>query len=156
LFNQKRHPAELDADAVNRFLTHLATEDRVSASTQNQASSALLFLYGEVLGRRLADLGPVIHARRPERLPVVLSRSEVDRVLTELDQPCCLMAALMYGSGLRLMECCTLRIKDVDIERHEIRVRDGKGAKDRVTMLPHRLRADLVTAHRPSEVPARR
>ena len=116
LFNQKRHPAELDADAVNRFLTHLATENQVSASTQNQASSALLFLYGEVLGRRLADLVP-FHARRPVRLPVVLSRGEVERVLMQLDQPCRLMAALMYGSGLRLMECCMLRIKDVDIER---------------------------------------
>jgi integrase len=121
---------------VSAFLTSLATAGRVSASTRNQALSALLFLYGQVLGRELPELAPVIRARTPQRLPVVLTRDEVRRVLAGLHGSVHLAALLMYGAGLRLMECMELRVKDVDLDRREIRVRDGKGRKDRVTMLP--------------------
>lgn len=128
---------------VNAFLTDLATRGRVSASTQNQALSALVFLYRDVLGQPL-DVGEaLVRARRPVRLPVVLGRAEVSAVLRELSEPCALMAALIYGSGLRLLECCALRVKDVDLERGEIVVRDGKGRRDRVTMLPVALRVRL-------------
>jgi integron integrase len=144
VYHQKRHPETLGASDVNAFLTHLATERRVSASTQNRACSAVLFLYGEVLGRPLPEFGPVVRATRPARLPVVLTRGEVDAVLRRLAEPCALMAAPLYGSGLRLLECCTLRVKDVDFERSEILVRDGKGRRDRVTMLPGSLRPRLA------------
>ena len=127
------------------FLAHLATERRVSASTQSQACSALLFLYGEVLGKPLNDLGPVIRAKGPARLPVVLTRGEVSEVLEHLTGVCRLMAELMYGSGLRLIECCTLRVKDLDFEQSSILIRDGKGQRDRVTMLPGSLRVRLRT-----------
>ena len=126
----------MGADEVAAFLSHLAADRRVSASTQNQACSALLFLYCEVLGRPLPELGSIVRAKRPQRLPVVLTRAEVRTVLDRLNGPCALMAALMYGSGLRLLECCTLRVKDIDFERGQILVRDGKGRHDRVTMLP--------------------
>ena len=129
---------------MNAFLAHLATERRVSASTQNQACSALLFLYGEVLGRPLDDLGHVVRAKGPARLPVVLTRWEVSEVLRHVTGVCGLMAELMYGSGLRLIECCSLRVKDVDFEQSSILVRDGKGQRDRVTMLPGSLRVRLT------------
>jgi len=125
---------------VNAFLTYLATERRVSASTQSQACSALLFLYGDVLGTPLAGPGPVVRAKGPARLPVVLTRGEVSDVLQHLTGVCGLMAELMYGSGLRLIECCTLRVKDLDFEQSSILVRDGKGRRDRMTMLPASLR----------------
>jgi integron integrase len=122
-------------EEVNQFVTHLATERGVSASTQGQALSALLFLYRRVLGRDLGELGPLVRARRPERLPIVLSVDEVEAVLARLQGDTWLMASLMYGSGLRLSECIRLRVQHVDFERRAVFVRDGKGAKDRETML---------------------
>ncbi len=136
LFHGKRHPSELAGPEINAFLTSLATERHVSASTQNQALAAILFLYKEVLDSDLPWIGPVVHAKRPERLPVVLSRDEVTNLLEQLRGPARLIVCLLYGAGLRLLECLQLRIKDVDLSRKEIRIRDGKGRKDRVTMLP--------------------
>ena len=136
LFHGKRHPAELGGPEISMFLTSLATDRRVSASTQNQALAAILFLYKEVLDRDLPWIGPVIHAKRPERLPVVMSRDEVAALLVRLRDPTRLIACLLYGGGLRLLECLQLRIKDIDFGRKEIRIRDGKGRKDRVTVLP--------------------
>lgn len=135
-FHGLRHPSELGGDAVSAFLTHLASEGRVAASTQNQALAALLFLYAHVIGRPLEERATFVRAKRPQRLPVVLSPSEVDRVFAQLHGMKRLMAELLYGSGLRLSECVALRVKDLSFERGEIVVRDGKGAKDRVTMLP--------------------
>lgn len=121
---------------INAFLTHLAVEENVSASTQNQALSALLFLYRHVLGRDVGDLEGVIRARRSRHLPVVMTRDEVRAIFDQLGGDKWLAASLLYGSGLRLMECLRLRVKDVDFPRSEITARDGKGGKDRVTMLP--------------------
>jgi integron integrase len=142
-----RHPAELGAPEVERFLTHLAVERRVSASTQNQALAALLFLYRDVLRKDLGSLDAA-RARRSRRLPVVLSRDEVGQLLRAIDslatdEPYGLMARLMYGAGLRLMECCRLRVKDVDLQRHQVTVRQGKGDKDRAVMLPQAARPAL-------------
>jgi len=142
-FHNLRHPAEMGESEINEFLTHLAVKEKVSASTQNQALSALLFLYRHVLGREVGDLGEVIRARKPMRLPVVMTREEVKAVLANLSGDKWLMASLMYGAGLRLMECLRLRVQDVDFSRNEILVRDGKGAKDRITMLPESLKAPL-------------
>lgn len=144
LFHGKRHPETMGSDDVNAFLTDLATGHHVSASTQNQALSALLFLYEAVLGRPLGELGDVVRARRPTRLPVVLTRAEVSAVLGELSGTAGLMASLIYGAGLRLLECCQLRVKDIDLVRSEVLVRGGKGGRDRVTMLPSSLRAPLT------------
>jgi integron integrase len=143
-FHGMQHPRSLDANDVAQFLTSLAMEGKASASTQNQACSALLFLYDKVLGQPLQDFGPVVRAQRPVHLPVVLTPQEVDSVLRRLHAPCDLMASLMYGSGLRLMECCTLRVKDLDLDRGQVTVRAGKGAKDRITVLPDRLRERLI------------
>ena len=145
LFHRKRHPEEMGAPEITAFLSHLAVHGRVSASTQNQALSALLFLYREVLHRDLASFDGVVRARRPHPLPVVLTRQEAMSLLGRLDGVCRLMASLLYGSGLRLMECCRLRVKDVDLERLEIVVRSGKGESDRVTVLPARLRGPLTS-----------
>lgn len=142
-FHNVRHPAEMAEPEINAFLTYLAVEKRVSASTQNQALCALLFLYRHVLGREVGELGEVIRARKPKRLPIVMSRDEVKTVLANLSGDKWLMAALMYGSGLRLMECLCLRVQDIDFSRNEIMVRDGKGGKDRVTMLPESLKEPL-------------
>jgi integron integrase len=139
VFHGKRHPAELDRTHIESFLTHLAVEGRVAASTQNQALNALLFLYREVLAIPLGELPDAVRAARPRRLPVVLTRAEVDAVLAHLDGLALLMASLLYGSGLRLMECVRMRVKDLDLTRREILVRDGKGAKDRMTVLPGKL-----------------
>ena len=144
LHHGKRHPAEMGEREVGDFLSNLATQRRVSPSTQNQALAALLFLYKEVLRRQLPWLEGVVRARRPPRLPVVLSRPEVHAILGRLEGVPRLMGALLYGAGLRLMECCRLRVKDMDLARGEITVRDGKGRKDRVTMLPASLRAPLA------------
>jgi integron integrase len=144
LFSAKRHPAAMGEAEIARFLTALATVRRVSASTQNQALSALLFLYEEVLDRRLEWLKDVARAKKPIRLPVVLSRPEVERLLGSLRGTPWLMASLLYGAGLRLMECARLRVKDLDLDRNEITVRDGKGRKDRVTLLPRSLRGPLL------------
>lgn len=139
-----RHPRELDGVVVEGFLTRLATRDRVSASTQNQALSALLFLYREVLAVKLPWMENVVRAKATRRLPVVLSKGEVALLLRHLSGRQWLMASLLYGSGLRLMECARLRVKDVDLARGEITVREGKGAKDRKTMLPVSLREPLA------------
>lgn len=142
-FHGMRHPAEMGEAEINAYLTHLAVERDVAASTQNQALSALLFLYRYVFGVELGDFGDVVRARKPKRLPVVMARDEVRAVLAQLDGDAWLMASLLYGSGLRLSECLELRVQDIDFERGEILVRDGKGAKDRVTMLPESLRGPL-------------
>jgi integron integrase len=139
-----RHPAELGAAEVAEFLSSLAVERRVSASTQNQALSALLFLYREVLGIRSGWLLDVVRARRPERLPVVLTRDEVRAVLARLRGVHHLVGGLLYGSGLRLLEALALRVKDVALGCHEIRVRQGKGGRSRVTMLPALVKPELV------------
>jgi integron integrase len=146
LFHNKRHPLDLGAPHVERFLTHLAVEGHVAVSTQTQALNALAFLYKQVLE---IDLGPLhaVRARRPERLPVVLSRPEVRRLLegvTGCHGVYPLMAQLLYGTGLRRLECCRLRVKDIDLERGQVLVRGGKGDKDRVVMLPRRLRPALA------------
>ena len=143
-FHNIRNPAEMGAPEVNEFLTHLAVQGHVSASTQNQALCALIFLYKHVLGKDLGDLGPLIRARRPTRLPVVLTRGEVKAIMAYLEGEVRLMAHLMYGGGLRLMECLRLRVQDVDIEANQILVRDGKGFKDRLTMLPATSKQDLL------------
>lgn len=143
LYHGKRHPRDMGAQEVEAFLTHLATEGNVSASTQNQALSALLFLYREILQVDLPWLDNVIRAKKPQHLPVVLGKNEVARILERMDGTYGLMARLLYGTGMRLMECCRLRVKDVDFERGELMVRDGKGAKDRVTMLPAALSQPL-------------
>lgn len=135
-FSGKRHPAGLGAREVTAFLNHLARERDVAAATQNQALSALLFLYKEVLVQPLPWLDELERAKRPARLPAVLTRSEVQRLLAAMRGTKWLMASLLYGAGLRLTECLKLRVKDVDFEYRQILVRDGKGAKDRVTMLP--------------------
>jgi integron integrase len=136
LFHDKRHPAEMGGKEVEAFLSYLAVEGRVSASTQNQAKSAILFLYRHVLETDLPWLEGVVQAKQPERLPVVLTETEVRRVMGRLRGTHWLLASLLYGAGLRLMEALRLRVKDVEFERMEIVVREGKGAKDRVTMLP--------------------
>jgi integron integrase len=145
-FHGVRHPDEMGEREVMAFLSDLAVRQRVSASTQTQAFSALLFLYREVLGRRLEGLEEGVRAKRPVRLPVVLSRDEVRAVLDRLQGGPWLMAALIYGSGLRILECARLRVKDLDFTRAEILVRDGKGRKDRTTLLPGRL-VDPLRAH---------
>jgi integron integrase len=135
LFHNKRHPREMGATEIEQFLTHLALNENVAASTQNQALSAILFLYRDVLHQDLGNINAV-RAKKPKRLPVVLTRDEVQRILTHLSGEYRLMAQLLYGSGLRLIECIRLRVKDIDFAQGQIIVRDGKGGKDRVTMLP--------------------
>lgn len=145
-FHDKRHPKDMGAQEIEAFLTHLAVKGRVSASTQNQAKSALLFLYREVLEQKLPWLERVTQAKAPTRLPVVLTLAEVQAVLKGLTGTHWLIASLLYGSGLRLMEAVRLRVKDVEFARREIVVREGKGAKDRVTMLPESV-IEPFTAH---------
>jgi integron integrase len=136
LFHGKRHPREMGAAEVGAFLAHLATERGVAAATQNQAKSALLFLYLRVLNVELPWLGEVVHAKRMRRLPVVLTQGEVRALLGQMDGTMALICRMLYGTGMRLMECLRLRVKDVEYERLEVTVREGKGGKDRVTMLP--------------------
>ena len=135
-FHAMRHPREMGAPEVRAFLGHLASDLKVSAGTHDQALSALLFLYKEVLGVELPWLTELARPKKPKRLPVVLGHGEVERLLSVLEGTHALMAQLLYGTGMRLMECTRLRVKDVDFDRGEIVVRDGKGGKDRVTMLP--------------------
>lgn len=142
----KRHPSEMGAREVEAFLTHLAVQGRVAASTQNQAKSALLFLYREVLERDLPWLEDVERAKAPKRLPVVLTQEEAQTVLSRLKGSHWLVAGLLYGSGLRIMEALRLRVKDLEFTRGEILVREGKGFKDRVTMLPTML-VEPLKAH---------
>jgi integron integrase len=167
-FSGKRHPSELGAAEVTAFLNHLVRERDVAASTQNQALSALLFLYREVLGMPLPWLDELERARRPARVPTVLTPDEAQRLLTQMQGTKWLMASLLYGAGLRLRECLKLRVKDVDFGYRQILVRDGKGAKDRVTMLSQSLveplkrhlvrvkvlhERDLATGHATVELP---
>jgi len=155
-FHNVRHPAEMAEPEINAFLTHLAVEEKVSASTQNQALAALLFLYRHVIGYEIGGLGDVIRARKPARLPVVMTRGEVRSVLAELDDDMRLMASLMYGTGMRLNELLRLRVQDIDFTANEVTVRNGKGAKDRRTMLPESLKPALRTQLHRAEVIHRR
>jgi integron integrase len=145
-FHGTRHPSELEEADVGRFLSHLATREAVGSSTQNQALSALLFLYRDVLGRDFGWLSGVARAKRPHRLPVVLTRAEIRTLLEHLNGTRRLMAELLYGSGLRLLECLQLRVKDADYGNHQLIVRAGKGAKDRVTLFPDSVQ-DRLAAH---------
>ena len=145
LYHNKRHPKDMGKTEVEQFLTHLAVERNVAASTQNQALSAILFLYKEVLRQDIGWLDNMEHAKRPARLPVVLTAAEVRTVLAHLEGRHRLMANLLYGGGLRLMECVRLRVKDLDFEYRQITVRDGKGQNDRLTMFPESVIEPLKT-----------
>lgn len=138
LFHNKRHPQELGADHVSSFLTYLATRQNVAASTQNQALNALVFLYKHVLKVELDELDNMVRAKKPKKLPVVLSREEVQRLLAVLPGSYWLMGALLYGSGLRLMECLRLRVQDIDFDYSQVLIRHGKGNKDRRSMVPQK------------------
>ena len=142
-FHGKRHPETLGTENIRSYLTYLAVEQNVAASTQNVARSAILFLYRDVLNLPLEALTGVAPARRPERLPVVFTPDEVKQLLAHLSGTHLLMASLLYGSGLRLMECLRLRVKDMDFTRRQITIRDGKGQKDRASMLPGTLDTPL-------------
>lgn len=135
-FHNLRHPREMREPEIQAFLSHLAVKENVAASTQNQAFSALLFLYREVLQIPLDPQIQSVRAEKPKHLPTVLTKEEVNAILSRMSGTTGLMARILYGSGLRLMECVTLRVKDIDLAQHQIIVRDGKGEKDRVTMLP--------------------
>jgi integron integrase len=139
VFHGKRHPTTMGETEIRAYLAHLAVDQQVAASTQNVALCALLFLYREVLHVDLPHVTDIERARRPARIPVVFTRSEVHAILANLYGEYHLMASLLYGSGLRLMECLRLRVKDLDFEYQQLTVRDGKGAKDRITMLPRSL-----------------
>jgi len=143
-FHKKRHPVEMGEAEVAAFLSNLATDLHVSASTQNQALNAIVFLYNEVLEKKIGLIQGVVRAKRSSRLPVVLTRDEVRNVLGYLSGTPWLMAMLLYGAGLRLMECCRLRVKDIDFSQNQIVIRSGKGDKDRHTMLPSAIREPLV------------
>ncbi|HLB00204.1 MAG TPA: integron integrase [Bacteroidota bacterium] len=145
-FHKLRHPQEMCEPEINAFLTHLAVEGKVSASTQNQALSALLFLYRHILNREIGELGEVIRAKKPRQLPVVMTRDEVKAVISYLFGDKRIIAMLLYGAGLRLMECLRLRVQDIDFNSNQITVRDGKGDKDRVTMLPQSVKP-MLTEH---------
>jgi site-specific recombinase XerD len=134
LYHRKRHPQEMGAAEVRGFLTHLARDRHVSASTQNQALNAIVFLYKVVLQRELGEIGEIEPAKRPKRLPVVLSRDEIRRLLDAMSGTFGLIARLMYGTGLRVTECLQLRVKEVDFSRRSLLVRDGKGRKDRLVI----------------------
>ena len=144
-FNQIRHPAEMGETEINAFLTHLAVVDEVSASTQTQALSALLFLYRHVLGRQVGELQDLVRAKRSATIPVVLTREEVRGVLDQLDGDRWLIVSLLYGCGMRLMEALRLRVKDLDFSRGEVTIHETKGGKSRVTVLPSALCAPLQT-----------
>ena len=143
LFHGKRHPRDMGVQEVQQFLSHLAIAGHVAASTQSQALSALLFLYQQVLKQDIGWLDDVVRAKQPHRVPVVLTQEEVKAVLAHLSGTTWIMATLLYGAGLRLLECLRLRVKDVDFTYNQIVVRDGKGRKDRVTMLPQQVKAPL-------------
>jgi integron integrase len=145
-FHGKRHPKDMGSAEVGAFLSSLAMEGKVSSSTQNQALAALLFLYHQVLGRELEWLGDLVHAKRPKQVPVVLSRQETHELLARLEGPVWLVGALLYGGGLRLLEALRLRVKDIDLDQHEVTIRRGKGAKDRRTVLPSAL-VDPLRSH---------
>ena len=143
-FHNKRHPAEMAEPEIARFLSNLATESRVSGSTQNQALNALLFLYHQVLDKEIGYVNGVVRAKKAPRLPVVLTRGEIQALQSYLNGSEKIMATLLYGAGLRLMECCRLRVKDIDFSQNQIVVRAGKGDKDRYTMLPAAVKELLI------------
>ena len=143
VFHGKRHPRDMGVQEVHQFLSHLAVEGQVAASTQSQALSAILFLYQQVLKQDIGWLQDVVRAKQPQRLPVVLTQDEVAQVLRRLSGISWIMGTLLYGAGLRLMECLRLRVKDLDFAYNQIVVRDGKGQKDRVTMLPQPVKRPL-------------
>jgi len=143
LYHKKRHPQEMGKREIEEFLTYLATERNVAAATQNQAKAALQFLYKEVLEIQLPWLDEVEQAKKPKRLPVVLTEKEVQALLAQIPQAYAMLARLMYGTGMRLLEIFRLRVQDIDFDRCEVLIREGKGAKDRVTMLPQSLKVPL-------------
>jgi len=143
LFHNKKHPQNMGAQEVEQFLTYLAVKGRVASSTQNQALSAILFMYNEVLKIELPWLKDVTRAKRSGKIPLVFSKNEIQKLLAKLDGTNWIMAQLLYGAGLRLMECLRLRVKDIDFDLNQITVRDGKGKKDRVTMLPEIVKLHL-------------
>lgn len=144
VFHHKRHPRDMGEVEIRAFISHLAVEGAVTASTQTVALSALLFLYRDVLKQELPYVSNIERARKPKRLPTVFTREEVKRILANLDGTHWLISGLLYGSGLRLMECLRLRVKDIDLTYGQVTVRDGKGEKDRITMLPAKLKQPLV------------
>jgi integrase len=146
LFHEKRHPKEMGEKEIQEFITHLATQANLAASSQNQALSAIIFLYRHVLRLEIEISKQIIHAKKAERLPTVLSKAEAIAVLKQMDGVTKLMAQILYGSGLRLMECLRLRVKDIDFANRQIVVRDGKGEKDRFTPLPESL-VEPLQAH---------
>jgi len=142
-FHNKRHPKDMSEKEINEFLTYLAVKEKVASSTQNQALCAIIFLYNEVIKKEIGLIENLVWAKKPERLPVVFTHDEVKGILDLLTGIHWLMTNLLYGSGLRLLECLKLRVKDIDFEYNQIIVRDGKGNKDRVTVLPNRLKEPL-------------
>jgi integron integrase len=144
IFHKKRHPREMGESEIRAFISHLAVAGGITASTQTVALSALLFLYRDVLKKELPYVSNIERAKKPKRLPVVFTRDETKRILAQLEGTYWLAAGLLYGSGLRLMECLRLRVKDLDFTYAQLVVRDGKGEKDRVTMLPGSLKEPLV------------
>jgi integron integrase len=151
-FHGLRHPSEMAEPEVNAFLTHLAVNENVSASTQNQALAAILFLYRHVIFYEIGDLAEVVRAPKRRHLPVVLTREEARAVLGQMRGTQRIMASLLYGSGLRLNECLRLRVQDLDFAKGELTVRSGKGAKDRVTMLPEALKSPLSEQLRRAQI----
>ncbi|MDR4510064.1 MAG: phage integrase N-terminal SAM-like domain-containing protein, partial [Candidatus Brocadiaceae bacterium] len=143
LFHNKRHPKDMGEKEISQYISFLATEKNVAASTQNQAFNALVFLYKQVLHIELGEFGQTERAKKPERLPTVMTKTEIGRVLASMSGMHQLMAKLLYGCGLRLMECVRLRVKDIEFEQSQLFVRDGKGMKDRSTMLPVQLKPPL-------------
>ncbi len=139
IFNNKKHPLKMGEKEINDYLTFLAVKAKVAASTQNQALNAIIFLYREVLKKNIDEIGIFPRAKKPEKIPIVLSKQEVDIIINSLNAENKLIAELLYGSGLRVIECVRLRVKDIDFSYNQILVIEGKGAKDRVTMLPQKL-----------------
>jgi len=146
LFHDKRHPRDMGAEEISIFLNYLANTDKVAASTQNQALNALVFLYKEVLSKELGEMIEFDYAKRPVRLPTVLTQEEVKSIIEHTQEPYTAMIGLMYGAGLRMNECLQLRVLDVDFSRREIRIRNAKGGKDRITMLPESVLPGLELA----------
>ena len=144
LFHKKRHPKDMGEKEISEFISHLATKKKVASSTQNQALNAIVFLYKRVLNVELGDFGHMERAKKPEKLPTVMSRDEAGRILASMAGIHQLMAKLLYGCGLRLMECVRLRVQDIDFDQNHLIVRDGKGMKDRSTMLPDQLKPHLL------------
>ena len=144
LFHGKRHPKDMGEAEISQYISYLAVKKNVAASTQNQALNAIVFLYKQVLNRDLGDFGSMERAKRPKRLPTVLTKDEANLVLKVMSGTNALMTKLLYGCGLRLMECLRLRVKDIEFDRNQVTVRDGKGHKDRITMLPNQLKIQLL------------